>query len=151
MWRHLNWIQHWLSQNSPGSCMGDPVEQIMEIRYQVRRQGWLFAPQHADTIYLWDPYPEPIETEPAPHRVFFTPFKVEPQELRRWEHGVGHRIVRRGGETIRDNQRLHLITCAKVTTAKGETMHIRLMDAHDLSSRVRRYWRNVCCRIGVHR
>ena len=131
---------------------GYRLEQIMEIRYYVRQQGWLFAPQHADTIYLWDPNPEPIETAPAPHRVFLTPFKVEPQELRRWEHGVGHRIVGRGGgETIRDDQRLHLITCAKVTTAKGETMHVRLMDARDLSSRARRYCRNVCCRIGVHR
>ena len=26
MWRHLNWIHHWLGQNSPGSCMGDPVD-----------------------------------------------------------------------------------------------------------------------------
>ena len=26
MSRHLHWIDHWLSRNTPGSCMGDPVD-----------------------------------------------------------------------------------------------------------------------------
>ena len=130
--------------------VGYRLERIMQVKYHVVSQGWRLGPQPPDIFYL-DPNPEPFDAGiPASHRVFEVPFDIEPQHLQCWEHAVGHQIVVRGGETIRNDQRLHKITCVKVETFKGETIHARLLDA-DRPSRLRRLWCEFRCKVGVHR
>ena len=122
----------------------------LQVEYHVVSQGWRLGPQPPDTLYP-DPNPEPFDAGiPASHRVFEVPFDIEPQHLQCWEHVVGHRTVVRGGETIRNDQRLHKITCVKVETFKGETIHARLLDA-DRPSRLRLLWCEFRCKVGVHR
>ena len=129
---------------------GYRLERIMQIEYHVMGQGWQLGPQPLDTIYF-DPYPEPLDVGvAAPHRVFQVPFDVEPQHLRCWEHRVGYRKTERDGETTHDDQRLHQITCAKVVTFKGETLHRHFVDERN-SSKVRRCWQEMRCKVGIHR
>ena len=94
----------------------------MQVEYHVVSQGWRLGPQPTDTIYLGpDPEEWSVTEVAAPHRAFAVPFDIDPQHLRCWECAVGQRIVVRDGETIRDDQGLHRISCAKVKTFKGET------------------------------
>ena len=130
--------------------VGYRLERIMQVEYHVVSQGWLLGPQPPDTIYP-DPEPEPFDVGiAAPHRMFAVPFDIDPQHLRCWEYVVGHRIIGRNGETIRDDRRLHQISCVKVVTFKGETIHARLLGA-DKPSWLRLLWCEFRCKVGVHR
>ena len=132
--------------------VGYRLERIMQVEYYVVSQGWRLGPQPSDTIYLGPDPEEWSATEiAAPHRVFAVPFDIDPQHLRCWERTVGHRIVVRDGETIRDDQRLHRISCVKVKTFKGETIHTRLLDAAGKPSWPHRLWSDLRCRVGAHR
>lgn len=127
--------------------------QIIAVEYHVRSRGWRLGRQASDEVYErpeWD-YADPsIPTVYiAPHRALATPFDIGPQQWRRWEQGVGRTMPGPDGTVIPGDQ-LHEVTCVRVSTASGEKIHARLIDArHPMV--FYRCWRSICCKFGVHK
>ena len=129
---------------------GYRLERVMEIDYHCVLQGWLNGPRRVDEYFV-NPDEEPLDKLGVPYlvraedRVFQVPFSIEPQHERCWELFIGY-----WPSSTPNSVGLEDITCVKITTTKGETIHRRLRDARGTSP-IRRFWENARCRVGIHR
>lgn len=120
---------------------GYHLERVQQVHYHSKGNGWLRVPDSTGGFRPRRPEDDaPPNVPVVPFSISYTPFDVEPQHTKRWEYRVSND---RGSATLSS------ISCVRVVTTK-EMIHARLQDTGRLMW-LRRRWRELCCKAGVHR